>query len=250
MSSVLSPQGLPGAWKPGNPNPPSSTSGSTSLQTGNQKSSTSNQSTTSPKISSSPSTKKTLSGTTMNMRFMQRRRVSDEAELSRKRKAQQEEQYHRQQQQQEQNEEDELRQQPSSNEYANNEIMNNTSSKDNAAISTKELFIVTIATDKDMHGSDIIGRRSFGGFNKVVGETWEAAVKSQFKDSTSSGNIDSNKSTISDEDLVRRYKTYISGENNYYDSRNNSSRRSTGSGSSCRPIGNLDAIASKRKRSI
>jgi hypothetical protein len=206
--------------------------------------------------SSSPA-KKTLSGTTMNMRFMQRKRELEEAELSRKRKSAQQDQ--------------------GMNECVNQSFPNihHKTSKDNTtlltdattnilsgnALLTKELNSISNATNTDMHGSDIIGRRSFGGFNKSVGETWEAAVTLLFKDGLTCNNTkngNNNKSTISDEELLCRYKTCISGDTNYYDMNKQSSRRRSsgyneghdGTPKSGRPIGNLDAIARKRKKSI
>jgi len=265
MSSIVASnkKSLPGAWKPGNPNPSgcstTATSSSTSVKI-HEKSKKGHQSispTTAATDSSSPA-KKTLSGTTMNMRFMQRRRELEEAELSRKRKSAQQEQ--------EMNES--VNQGLTDIHYRiskdnNTTLLTNvtTNSLSSNALQTKELNSISTATNTDMHGSDIIGRRSFGGFNKSVGETWEAAVTLLFKDSLTCNNNkngNNNKSTISDEELLCRYKTCISGDTNYYDKNKESSRRRSsgyneghdGTPKIGRPIGNLDATVRKRKKSF
>jgi hypothetical protein len=61
-----------------------------------------------------------------------------------------------------------------------------------------------------------------------VGETWEAAATLLFKDGltcNNNNNGNNNKSTISDEELLCRYKTCILGDTNYYDMNKQSSRR-------------------------
>lgn len=199
--------GLPGAWKPGSPSP----SSTFNREESNPNKPQDNSNATNPQTPS----KKKLSGSTMNMRFMQRRRESDEA-ATRKRKA---------------DDEDQARYEPFNNEFT-------TQTKKNmctpTATQVAPLFI--IANGWDMHGPDIIGRRSFGGFNKAVAETWSAALAHYRQNS----NISNNKATISDEELLNRYKKYIMCGDD--DSRK---RRS----SQPRPIGNLDANR-KRKKSV
>ena len=57
-------------------------------------------------------------------------------------------------------------------------------------------------------GSDIIGRRSFGGFHKSVRTTWDTAIK-QRADSAARAN--NTKSHITDEELLERYEKYVKG---------------------------------------
>ena len=57
-------------------------------------------------------------------------------------------------------------------------------------------------------GSDIIGRRSFGGFHKSVRTTWDTALK-QRTDSAARAN--NTKSQITDEELLERYERYVKG---------------------------------------
>ena len=62
----------------------------------------------------------------------------------------------------------------------------------------------------DMYGlgSDIIGRRSFGGFRKTVMTTWEEALKRRVDDNTRTKNT---KHHITDEELLERYEKYVKG---------------------------------------
>jgi len=76
------------------------------------------------------------------------------------------------------------------------------------AESESEIPRPIIASVADMYGveADIIGRRSFGGFNKAVGETWQVAYNSRQKRKKDS---QSNRVTLTDEEVLRRYKQYI-----------------------------------------
>ena len=62
----------------------------------------------------------------------------------------------------------------------------------------------------DMYGlgSDIIGRRSFGGYRKSVMTTWEEALKRRTEDNTRTNNT---KHHITDEELLERYEKYVKG---------------------------------------
>ena len=70
--------------------------------------------------------------------------------------------------------------------------------------------ILELASVVDMYGvgSDIIGRRSFGGFHKSVRTTWNAALK-QRTDSAARAN--NTRSQITDEELLERYEKYVKG---------------------------------------
>ena len=91
-----------------------------------------------------------------------------------------------------------------------------------------------MATPSDMYGSqsDLIGRRSFGNFNKSVGENYTQAKN------TYEGNISSSQKGqhLSDNELLQRYKDHIHGHGNGLNEVNKESAA---------PIGNL---FSKRKR--
>eukprot|EP00957_Ditylum_brightwellii_P018659 1401603-Ditylum_brightwellii.AAC.1 len=65
-----------------------------------------------------------------------------------------------------------------------------------------------IATAADMYGigAEIIGRRSFNGFHKVVGDTWEEAYQK-----TMGAAKDTTKDAVSDDELLRRYEQYVKG---------------------------------------
>ena len=71
-------------------------------------------------------------------------------------------------------------------------------------------IILELASVVDMYGvgSDIIGRRSFGGFRKNVRNTWDAALKQRTDDAARTNNT---KSHITDEELLARYEKYVKG---------------------------------------
>mmetsp|Transcript_17932 Transcript_17932/g.32465 ORF Transcript_17932/g.32465 Transcript_17932/m.32465 type:complete len:209 (-) Transcript_17932:169-795(-) len=72
------------------------------------------------------------------------------------------------------------------------------------------LIILGLASVVDMYGvgSDVVGRRSFGGFHKPVRTTWEAALKRRTDDDARTRNT---KSHITDEELLQRYEKYVKG---------------------------------------
>jgi len=76
--------------------------------------------------------------------------------------------------------------------------------------SNDNTIILQLASVTDMYGvgSDIIGRRSFGGFHKSVRTTWDTALK-QRTDSAARAN--NTKSQITDEELLERYERYVKG---------------------------------------
>jgi hypothetical protein len=87
------------------------------------------------------------------------------------------------------------------------------------------------ATPDDMYGmqASLIGRRSFGGFNPSIEEAWKDA-----KDRLESDRLENNSSNqkVSDEELLQRYKNIVKKR----------------SDSSSRPIGNLKKTHRGRKQ--
>ena len=75
-----------------------------------------------------------------------------------------------------------------------------------------EVIILELASVVDMYGvgSDIIGRRSFGGFHKSVKNTYDTALKRRTDDHARSQNT---KHQITDEELLERYEKYVKGGN-------------------------------------
>ena len=100
-----------------------------------------------------------------------------------------------------------------------------------AAVEEQDVSLIsqTAATPSDMFGakSDLIGRRSFGGFRPRISETYKSACQA-YENGIS--NNDSNKH-VSDEELLRRYKSYVTGKEE------------------AAPIGNLHEKLKKRKSS-
>ena len=78
-------------------------------------------------------------------------------------------------------------------------------------------------TSSDMYGIrvDVVGRRSFGGFNRVMEDTWKASYRAQKEGDASK----SKGETISDEELLTRYA--------------NLAKQRNGDDASRRPVGNL-----------
>lgn len=72
------------------------------------------------------------------------------------------------------------------------------------------VIILELASVVDMYGvgSDIIGRRSFGGFHKSVKNTYDAALKRRVDDEARTNNT---KAHITDEELLARYEKYVKG---------------------------------------
>mmetsp|Transcript_6490 Transcript_6490/g.9411 ORF Transcript_6490/g.9411 Transcript_6490/m.9411 type:complete len:175 (-) Transcript_6490:328-852(-) len=160
--------------------------------------------------------KRTLSGSTMGMKFMRRKEEAKTVPELRKKN------------------EDKLQANPSiippsdaiNNRQLNHELcVTSASITDPNSIKTNEnlpLSLVTKANEGDMHGigAEIIGRRSFNGFHKIVGETWKTAMNS-YQERTGAK---SQRENISDEELLRRYKKYINGNTELFGDRNTSKR--------------------------
>lgn len=68
---------------------------------------------------------------------------------------------------------------------------------------------MTPATTSDMYGIsvDIIGRRSFGGFNKSIETTWKTSYRSHTENNNSNSN--SSNKHVSDEELLSRYANLV-----------------------------------------
>ncbi|KAL9188785.1 hypothetical protein ACHAXT_007163 [Thalassiosira profunda] len=71
------------------------------------------------------------------------------------------------------------------------------------------VIILELASVTDMYGvgSDIVGRRSFGGFHKSVRSTWDAALKRR----TDNARTKNTRAHITDEELLERYEKYVKG---------------------------------------
>jgi hypothetical protein len=171
----------------------------------------SSQATKSPQNGDSASKKK-LSGATMGMRFMQRKK---EAEAARQQIV------------------NEQKQQQDNNDMEWTATNNNDASAAQGSDAVEEpdmsLTSQTGATPSDMFGakSDLIGRRSFGGFRPRISETYKSACQA-YEHGTS---INDSKKHVSDEELLRRYKSYVTGKEE------------------AAPIGNLQEKLKKRKSS-
>mmetsp|Transcript_31807 Transcript_31807/g.66857 ORF Transcript_31807/g.66857 Transcript_31807/m.66857 type:complete len:208 (+) Transcript_31807:102-725(+) len=76
--------------------------------------------------------------------------------------------------------------------------------------SSDGVIILELASVVDMYGvgSNVVGRRSFGGFHKSVKNTWDAALKRQTDDDVRTKNT---KNHITDQELLDRYEKYVKG---------------------------------------
>ena len=101
------------------------------------------------------------------------------------------------------------------------------------------MSVPQIATSSDMYGmkSDLIGRRSFGGYRPKVSETWKSAITAWEKGKAGDKAA---REHISDEELLRRYKHYVTGKGNFGDI----------DAAAAAPIGNLaDKLKKGRRKS-
>jgi len=185
-------------WKPGSSKPSNKDKDNVHIpshkkQNGNSAKSPSNNGNS----SKSPSSKK-LSGSTMGMRFMQRKKKDSSSSTK------------------------PVIHQNHNNIHTtiNKSVHNNNvdRKRENRDISkddeqpTSEVIILELASVVDMYGvgSDIIGRRSFGGFHKSVKNTYDTALKRRTDDHARSQNT---KHQITDEELLERYEKYVKGGN-------------------------------------
>ncbi|CAJ1954451.1 unnamed protein product [Cylindrotheca closterium] len=157
------------------------------------------------------SAKKRLSGATMNMRFMKRKKETDDYVEERRKSGVQSSPI------------------PTPNEKQPTNPTPEATRTDKMDIdddaSTSDEFAQT--TTLGLHGMDamLIGRRSYGGFNPAVEDAWEKSIAAIENRSLEPSR------KISDEELMRQYEAIVKER----------------SGSS-RPIGNLNGKKGKKKR--
>ena len=153
--------------------------------------------------------KKKLSGATMGMRFMKRK--LDEAAQAKRIKEEKQKQATTKQ-----SEESGWSIQTADDNNPNN------SSQDTNVVECDD--IPEIATASDMYGvvANIIGRRSFGGFNKHVSETWNNTLEEIQNNRTSNKMT---KQHISDDELLRRYEKYVKGRSSNKNMNDKSNKR-------------------------
>lgn len=176
-------------WKPGNEKPETPSKNTQNAVAGSN---------------SKGASAKKLSGATMGMRFMQRK-----AEASALVKRQEDGRKAVLQAAARKN---------NTNVKSNNEdVATNNSSferkRDSETMSTESsegVILLEIASVVDMHGvgADVVGRRSFGGFHKVVRSTWETAIKIRTDDDA---RTKATSQHITDEELLKRYEKYVKG---------------------------------------
>jgi hypothetical protein len=154
--------------------------------------------------------KKKLSGATMGMRFMQRSAQADAASK----------------QALEQQNSDKMEWtkdgQDAGDDHAMDEdVDTETSSKRSQSASVSDMYGLK---------SDLIGRRSFGGFNQSAENAWRSAL-----DAWEKGKIGDKaaKQNISDEELLRRYEDYVKGRGDMVERR-------------VEPVGGLEKKLQKR----
>ena len=179
-------------WKPGTGKP-------LDMPKGNKQSSDAATASTTPKGNSSSAKK--LSNATMGMRFMQRK--ADDAKKGNPKSVMQAV----------------ARQVNARNDgihERNNRSDPMERKRDSTAITSSptppasDTIILEIASVVDMYGigSDIIGRRSFGGFHKSVRATWDHALKVRTEEDARARNT---KTHVTDEELLERYEKYVKG---------------------------------------
>ena len=134
----------------------------------------------------SSSSKKKLSGATMGMRFMQRKMEAEEA-----------------------------RKQALEEKKVQEQMEWTTTEQDGEGGPAEDepqtaASLPQTATPSDMYGvkSDLIGRRSFGGFCPHVSQSYKSACDAWEKGKRADND---RKEHISDEELLRRYKSYVTG---------------------------------------
>lgn len=88
-----------------------------------------------------------------------------------------------------------------------------------------------VASDFDMYGigAEVIGRRSFRGFNKAVEKNYNETLEQKL---TGKARRKAGKAHISDEEMLKRYENYVKGEDN----------------NDVKPIGNLEKKGKRRNK--
>jgi hypothetical protein len=159
-----------------------------------------------------PSSSKKLSGATMNMRFMQRMAEQKQQEAKRRRSTG-----------------DNMavdqavspKRPQHTNDGGGDDVDDDMSDDEDDDDETFQ-----IAGSADMYGpqANVLGRRSFGGFNRPMEEAWKSFHQSQ-------SSFDNKKPKVSDDELLKRYEDYVKNGRRREDAK--------------RPIGNLQ---NKQKR--
>ena len=233
-------------WKPGSSKPMKGLD--SSALTPNKSLSTTTEGGGTTPSSSSSADKKRLSGSTMNMRFMKRRKdatisnIFKTKENKDKRKSDAAAAADASDNQDSNNNNDSSVFQQLQHEEEkvvdmdvddNND--NNDDDHDSTSSSLDDENFYGQATSVDMFGMEaaIIGRRSFRGFNPAVERIWKDS-KACLSENSSSSDIGSNNHKLSDEELLLRYK----------DSANTSGADSGGRIA----VGNLDKKKKKKRR--
>ena len=166
-----------------------------------------------PTSTSENKKKASLSGATMNMRFMQRKKEQQYYEKKRHAKVEA----------------------PSPMDVDDNEDYSADHSDDDSVqpqLPQDELVSSAPATSADMYGIsvEVIGRRSFGGFNRAIEDTWKSSYRSHREGSQGA----SSKSRASDEELLQRYANLVKD-------------RRGGGDNSRTPVGNLSKKGQRNK---
>ena len=156
-----------------------------------------------PNKAISPATQKKLTGATMNMRFMKRKNI-DATPL-----------------------ENSVKLDSDAMEWISATVAETSTdpsqNKSTSYVLNKQNALPQQATDVDTYGlsAKIIGRRSFKNFNKAVQDTYQAMLDEKVR---GKARAKAAKHTISDEEMLDRYKKYVQGEDN----------------NKVAPVGNLD----------
>mmetsp|Transcript_53782 Transcript_53782/g.64886 ORF Transcript_53782/g.64886 Transcript_53782/m.64886 type:complete len:247 (-) Transcript_53782:30-770(-) len=200
---------VPGMWKPGASAPPPKTPTTSQSNITNSTSSTPKSKT--PKGSSG---KTKLSGATMGMRFMQRNRSSNKKTTSTSRTTSKKDENDDGDQEiissssTIKKEIQSWRTIPSSSHSGDGDVvMQDETNIENVLVSTNGGQIIPqIATPSDMYGigAEIVGRRSFGGFNKAVESTYNESFELAKASQKGSRGMD-----MSDDDILQRFGIYI-----------------------------------------
>ncbi|CAB9527055.1 expressed unknown protein [Seminavis robusta] len=102
------------------------------------------------------------------------------------------------------------------------------------SIPHEQLLVDATATNTDMYGLSVavIGRRSFGGFNRPVEASWKASYRAHKEGIIDTNSNNNNDAKASDEELLKRYANLVK-------QRDNAGRK---------PVGNLQEKVKPRKK--
>lgn len=81
-----------------------------------------------------------------------------------------------------------------------------------------------LVTNSDMYGtqSDLIGRRSFGGFKQAINNNWTESIRFMNGEQT----VRENKH-VSDKELLEKYQDMVKGRGPDYEKKSNNKRKSS-----------------------